>query len=248
MPLRSAGLPRIGVRQTVRGKHVVGAHGPKAKREYQAFNGKKPLPRSGAPSDGQGPSREQLSLPLTVSPLQIVQRFHELARGASGYQPAPRGRELSRAEKLLGTYGFERVNFMIDFAIRQAERTKFQMQTFGAVQQYVTDAIKAYERIKQDEEEEARLRAKRDEVSRQQTEVEHKAEEALRLLTAKERSSLYEEVKKDLAMKCPRVCDWKPEVLESTIRAAMLTRIRRKVWEKGHSSCIAVDYRRHNEP
>jgi hypothetical protein len=202
--------------------------GPKAEREYHAFTGRKLLTRRGAAAREPTPPREQLSLALTLSPLETVQRFHERARGVSGYRPGPRSREVTQAEKLLKAYGFDRVNFIIDFAILQAERTKFHMQTFGATQQYVSDALKAYERMKRDEEEAIRLRSEREEASRLETEAARNADEALRVLPAEEREALYEEVKKDLAMKYRSVYGWKPEVFESTIKAAMLTRLREK--------------------
>jgi hypothetical protein len=70
----------------------------------------------------------QLDLALTVSPLETVKRFHERARGVSGYTPGPGSREVAQAEKLLKAHGLDRVNFIIDFAISRAEHTNFHMQ------------------------------------------------------------------------------------------------------------------------
>jgi hypothetical protein len=138
---------------------------------------------------------------------------------------------VAQAEKLLKSHGLERVNFIIDFAIRSAQQTKFRIRTFGAIHQYVPEALRAYERIKRDEEQAKPPQAQREEVDRQEAEQDHKAEEALGSLTAEERQALYDQVKNDLVMKYPEVHRWKPDIFESTIRAKMAARLRQKADE-----------------
>jgi len=216
--------------------------GPRAEREYRVFSGKKLLPRATAPlphAQGEPPSvtpgqpepASQLNLQLTVSPLDVVRRFHEVARGVTDYKPGPGSREVGHAEKLLKTYGLSKVNFIIDYAIQRAKVTKFHMQTFGAVQQYVAEAVQTYDRIKKDEEQSRSLQLEREEANRREVEGIRNAEEALTALTPQQRETLYEEVKSDLKIEYPQVKAWKPEIFESTIKARMLARIRQKALE-----------------
>lgn len=141
---------------------------------------------------------------------------------------------MAQAEKLLKTYGPDKVNFIIDYAIRKAERTNFHMQTFGAIQQYVPEALKAYDRMRQDEEQGARVQAEREEADRREAEELKKAEELLEGLALEERQALYDEVKNDLVMKYPLVNNWKPDVIEGTIKARMIARLRQKIESSTH--------------
>jgi hypothetical protein len=205
--------------------------GPRAHREHRAFSRKKSLPRAGASGAEPGPPLQQLDLPLSISPLETVQRFHDLARGVPGYTPGPGSREVAQAEKLLKSHGLDRVNFIIDFAIRSAQQTKFRIRTFGAIHQYVPEALRAYERIKRDEEQANQRQAQREESDRQEAQQDRKAEEALRSLTAEERQALYDQVKNDLVVKYPEVHRWKPDIFESTIKAKMAARLRQRTEE-----------------
>lgn len=199
--------------------------GPRAHREYRAFSRRQIPARSGGTTSVPLLPERQLDLALSVSPLETVQRFHERARGVFGYTPGPGSKEVAQAEKLLKAHGLDRVNFIIDFAIRRAEQTNFRMQTFGAIGQYVPEALKAYDRIKRDEEEAKHTQAEREAVTREETEAERNIEQALQALTADEHQALYDQVKNDLIVKYPEVRRWKPEVLESTIKAKMAARL-----------------------
>jgi hypothetical protein len=223
--------------------------GPRAEREYLTFSRKNLLPKGAqaipevaqahtgmVPSTDATPAH-QLGLNLTVSPLAVVRSFHEAARGVTDYTPAQGSREVAQAEKLLKAHGLEKVNFIINYAIRQAERTKFQMQTFGAVQQYVHEALQAFDRIRRDEEEARQIQAEREEAGRRRMEAELEAErkgkELLNALSVEERQALYDEVKNDLLMKFPQVSGWKPEAVEPAIEARMVSRLFQKSQTEG---------------
>ena len=209
--------------------------GPRAEREYRAFSRRQLFPRPVAasrelpeaePRPQSGPAAaDQLDLPLTVSPLDVVRRFHALARGISDYTPGPGSREVATAGKLLKAHGLDKVNFIVDYAIRRAEITKFRMQTFGAVQQYVPEGLKAFDRMRRDEEESSRRREDREEADRREVEAYQKAKEALERLTAEEHQALFDEVKSDLLMKYPIARTWKPQLLETTVKARMVQRL-----------------------
>ena len=218
--------------------------GPRAEREYRAFSRKnllpKPVPARPEVSAVRGATNvlpegadavvpaQQLDLNLTVSPLDVVRRFHEAARGVTDYTPGSGSKEVAQAEKLLRAHGLDKVSFIIDYAVRRAQTTKFNMQTFGAIQQYVPEALKAFDRIRRDEEQVRRAQSEREEADRREAQAIRNAEETLQTLTAEEHQALYEEVKNDLTMEYPQVITWKPDVLESTIRARMVKRLTQK--------------------
>jgi len=206
--------------------------GPRAHREYRVFTQRQALPRP-ASTSRELTTQQQMDLPLSVSPLETVQRFHEIARGIAGYTPGPGSREVAQAEKLLKSHGLDRVNFIIDYAVRSANRTNFRMRTFGAIHQYVPEALRAYDRIRRDEEQAKRTEAKREAATREEADAARSIEETLRALTAEERQALHDQVKNDLVMKYPDVYKWKPEVFESTIKAKMAARLRQKA-EQGN--------------
>jgi len=212
--------------------------GPRAKAQHRVFTRRRTLEarpvlaeRAGDRPHTETGAPPQMELALTVSPLEVVRLFHSLARDVSDYTPDAGGREVRQAEKLLKTHGLEKVNFIIEYAVRRAETTKFRMQTFGAIQQYVSEALKSYDRVRADEEQARRMRAEKEEADQQEAEAIRHAEEALKALTPDERQALYDEAKNDLVMKYPQVHTWKPDIFESTIKARMLARMRRKAEE-----------------
>ena len=73
----------------------------------------------------------------------LVEGFHERL-GHKGQRPNPR--ELGQAGDLIAKYGLERAGFIRDFAIESAARTKYDMQTFGAVLRYSDQALYEFER------------------------------------------------------------------------------------------------------
>jgi len=107
----------------------------------------------------------------------------------------------------------------------------------GAVQQYVHEALQAFDRIRRDEEEARQIQAEREEAGRrrmeEEPEAERKGKELLNALSVEERQALYEEVKNDLLMKFPQVSGWKPEAIEPAIEARMVSRLFQKSQTEG---------------
>lgn len=139
--------------------------GPKAKAEYESFHRKNLGAGKMLPPESQEPSL--MGQPLISSPseampvlqapvklskatsapdlaVQLVQYFHLCARGKSDYVPARTGKEVRQASNLLTLHGESTVRFLIEFATREARKTKFQMRTFGALLQYVDEGLQAY--------------------------------------------------------------------------------------------------------
>ena len=136
--------------------------------------------------------------------MELVRYFHRRARNVEGYELPPGGKEAAQAEDLLQTYGEEAARFVIDYGIRQAEHTKFSMRVFGAIMQYVPDAIAAFEARKSaSAESAARERA---EAARKQATEEwyRKGREALAALSQETRDTLEAEVKADFLSRWPK--------------------------------------------
>lgn len=79
----------------------------------------------------------------------FVNCFHQQL-GRPEHQPS--STELDRALTLLAKYDEEQVMYIIDYAIREAQKTDFLMRSFGAILQYQDEAIQAYMHQKQQHE------------------------------------------------------------------------------------------------
>ena len=77
----------------------------------------------------------------TEDAAKLVESFHHRI-GRDG-QRATR-KELHHAAALVASYGTERAQFIIEYAVREAKATNFRMRHFGAVCSYVEDALGAF--------------------------------------------------------------------------------------------------------
>lgn len=216
--------------------------GPKAEAEYRSFSHRTPaaikLAVRGDEDDRVslplGPSKKQIErnpesnprVTVTDQPLQTVRRFHELARGITGYSPLQGSRELHQAEGLLKRFGRTKVNFILDFAVRSAKTTNFKMRTFGALLQYIPEAIAAYEQAEKREEHTRRAHLEREARERSHDETMKRAQERLKALPPERYDALYNTVKADLSLQFASVIKWKgPAVLEGLIKLKMIERL-----------------------
>lgn len=212
--------------------------GPRARSEFRAFSpddpehsrsaGKHVEPLVAGPRPGRGQPTKQPGKPAQDSGLArpAVQRFHALARNVADYDPDPRGRELRQAEELLANHSPRQLDFLLDYAVRAAARTKFRMRTFGAILQYVPEAMAEYHRIER--EQEARRRADHERQAREQDyEASLRlAEERLRSLDSEQYNALYELVRANLTSQYSRLVTWKgPGILEDSIKLKMAERL-----------------------
>ncbi|MBI1766484.1 MAG: hypothetical protein HYR56_34185 [Acidobacteria bacterium] len=86
------------------------------------------------------PDRELTFNPQTVA---LVRYFHQRLRDVqTDYEP--NRRELEQALQLLCDYGEEAARFLVDFALEEAPKTKFDMQVFGAVLVYEKRAMSRF--------------------------------------------------------------------------------------------------------
>ena len=210
--------------------------GPKAEAEYKAFNGKQlivdgtidvkkakaakkpkhePSAATVTPAATTKADTKRISAPSAA--LQLVQSFHKLARGIDNYQPYSGSKEKTQAEALLTTYGIEKANFVVTYAVAQARKTNFSMQTFGAIYQYLSNAIVEYERQERQQE---RQRAQ-EEAQRQQGDAR------LEALARNQYRALYDKIKKQLLIDIPSLAA-NPEGLQSVIKTEMIRALDRQ--------------------
>jgi hypothetical protein len=214
--------------------------GPKAVAEYRTFNGKTidveaiaietkrktlgtktarsvPVKKERKVATSRTKIKESPGEPSLA--LKLVQDFHKQVRGVDGYQPYIGSKEESQAEALLATYGLEKFQYILTFAIAQARKTNFEMRTFGAIFQYVNDAVAECERR---EQELARQRAQ-EEAARQV------ADRQLQTLSKKEYSTLYKRAKEQILSDLPALASQpESEMLQSLIRTEMLSWLAQK--------------------
>lgn len=91
----------------------------------------------------QGRDVESLRRAAPGPALDLVRHFHQRVHGTDmEYQPTRR--ELEQATQLLAEYGREAASYVVEFACREAPKTKFEMQVFGAVLVYEKRALASF--------------------------------------------------------------------------------------------------------
>jgi len=159
-----------------------------------------------------------------LSPLQLVQYFHTRARGKDSYEPHGT-KEVDQAASLSARYGEEKARFIVDFAIQEAQKTNFKMRTFGALFQYVSDALAEWDYQEIERERVHKLQARVAEETRQQEDEQRGGEELLEQLSPDQFQTLYDVERQRLFERLPQAAQWESPVLEATIRAALINRL-----------------------
>ncbi len=189
--------------------------GPRAHAEFRAFPGRKAKDLFGTREDSleagewrpesRGGARTPfVSAPSKAKAVELVRYFHRRARNVEVYELPPGGKERAQAEDLLRTYGEPGSRFVIDYGIRQAERTKFSMRVFGAIMQYVPDAIAAFEES-QAASAESKAKERREADRKRAIEERYENErKALAALSKENRDALEAEFKADFLSRWPK--------------------------------------------
>jgi hypothetical protein len=161
---------------------------------------------------------------------ELVRRFHKLARGVDQYKVPAGSREAQQADELLRLYGQETATFVVAHAVRQAEKTNFSMRTFGAIAQYIPDAVATFEASKKNEDaKKKRERSSADDKLHAEEEY-RKGREKLNALAPALRDALYKEVKAGILARSSWVKDPDNSPLlgrfvERMIEAGMIERL-----------------------
>ncbi|MFN0085048.1 MAG: hypothetical protein ACKVX9_06650 [Blastocatellia bacterium] len=118
--------------------------GPRAKAEFAYFN-----PRYGEVAISEGRADAAAREGQGSDARELVVYFYQLVHGA-GPDYEPGRKELEQAGRLIRQYGVEAARYVVGYAQREAPKTKFEMQVFGAVLIYEKRAIGAYGKWKAD--------------------------------------------------------------------------------------------------
>ncbi len=214
--------------------------GPKAIAEYKAFNRKHLItePTNGD-TDSNGVGERPFAKPSTSrtrslkknepSPaLDLVQYFHQQARGTKNYQPQPGGKELTLAADVLADYGPEKCRFLVDHATEDARKTNYRMRNFAALNQYVSEALEIWDQRERDRAE--REQREKDEAQRRRAEHAQDQQRVERLTTFKEHSpavyqTIFDQEKAKFLKWLPWASKWEPEALEQAMAANLLKAI-----------------------
>lgn len=217
--------------------------GRKAKAEYATFNRRRL--REGKPSSPDRPLRPMLESSSGIErrkdevanpPLQLVRHFHQLARGKADYQPGAASKEIGQVELLLAAHSPEKIKFIVEFAVKEAQKTKFQMRTFGAIFQYVDEGGQVYEAWRGQQHQQAQLARVEAEQSQREIDEYQQAEAHLKNLSETEYEELYARVKQGLSDRHFAVISkFDAPTFDATIKAGML----RSILEGKPASAIA---------
>jgi hypothetical protein len=205
--------------------------GPKAKAEFKTFNSKQligntivpePVPENDGGNGSETPLRSQAE--------ELLRYFHQRVRGQEGYTAPVRSRERDLALELLELYGAEKANFIVDFAADQAKTTRFQMRTFGALIQYVNEALDAWRQREQAREQNRLQETADNNLHQRETDI---MQMRIAQLDAFHRDSpeayqtLFEQEKAKLIRWLPMAAKWDLKDLETTVRGGMLRELER---------------------
>jgi hypothetical protein len=123
------------------------------------------------------PAEQSQVIPLPVPSRErqeaeeLVRLFHKLFHGSEECYPS--GKPLDHAAILIARHGVTKARHIVEFARREAQRTKFRPATFGAVMQYEARAIKDL-----DDQEQAKRRQLTHRQAQEAKEHRESAEEA----------------------------------------------------------------------
>jgi hypothetical protein len=95
-------------------------------------------------SPSEAEERAEVIPPAMSQAEALVGHFHRVFHGAE--EALPTARALDQAADLIARLGMERARHVIDFAHREAPKTKHRVATFGGVLQYATAALRDFER------------------------------------------------------------------------------------------------------
>ena len=212
--------------------------GPRAQAEFRAFAARKGQDLFGRREDlaleggewrkeprGHA-GRAAVVAPPNIKAVELVQYFHRRVRGVEGYQLPAGSKEALQADDLLRTYGAEGARFAIDYGIRHAEKTNFSMRLFGALMQYVPDAIAAFEERKSGAAEaQGRERAEADR-KREYEKWYAKGRAALAALSKEKRDALEVEVRADFLARWPGSGERsESQFFKRMVESAMISRV-----------------------
>ena len=110
-----------------------------------------------------GGRAEVIPLPLPTKDKQasqaeeLVGHFHRLFHGTDA--TIPTSKALDQATSLIARLGWEKARHVIDFAHREAPKTRHKIVTFGGIIQYTTPALQDFGKMQGEREQQRKARA-----------------------------------------------------------------------------------------
>jgi len=163
---------------------------------------------------------------------ELVNYFHsKLKPDNNNHQPTQK--EIQQAQDLLSEYNEEEIKYIIDYALKEAKKTNFQMCYFGAVLNYVKDAIfQLEEKKKWEEEEKARLKKQR-ELAKLREEYENYKKEKLNSylsqMSSEEKEQEIEKIKQNFLKNFAICRRWDEKTLRDTVEFHFQEEIKKRI-------------------
>jgi hypothetical protein len=130
--------------------------GPKARAEFQAFNGKHSNNDTALDQESVlSPGTSEASAPDDA--LNLVQYFHSRFRHSD--TTTATAKDLELAKSWITQHGIEQARFIVDYSVEEAYSTKYNPSRLSGIQQYAAAAIKKFharEKHRQEEERQQR--------------------------------------------------------------------------------------------
>ena len=128
--------------------------GPKARAEFQAFNGKHSKNDDARNQESVlSPGTSEDSAPDDA--LNLVQYFHRRFHHDEIATPAAKDLDFARA--LIAQYGMEKSRFIVEYSQDAAEATKYKPDMLVGIRKYVEAAIKKFDAREKNRQEEKRI-------------------------------------------------------------------------------------------
>jgi hypothetical protein len=110
-----------------------------------------------------GGRAEVIALPVATQNKQeaqaeeLVRHFHRVVHGTA--EAVPTGKAIDQAASLIARLGWEKARHVIDFAHREAPKTRYKIVTFGGIIQYTTPALQDFEKTQGERERQRKAQA-----------------------------------------------------------------------------------------
>jgi hypothetical protein len=196
--------------------------GPRAIAEFERFNRRLYVEDHSSDLDLSNGNIEKSA---DTDTLKLLAQFHLLARGKRNYQPRPGSVEIKQAEDVIKKLGYDGGIFFLEYALKEAKKTKYQMAQFGGALQYLNEAEnawKAYLLIEREKaaREEALILQEFEWLKREE-ELERRAEERLNSLSVEAYAELAREIHQTIIVRSPGALYWDEETMNVSIRAGI---------------------------
>lgn len=166
------------------------------------------------------------------------------------------------ATSLVAQHGLELTKYIVDFAHAEAQKTKFNIATFGGITQYIDRAVEDYDRHRKEKELEAKRQAEYEEQQKLR-DLEHTYDQyrtaelrhyAKTTMTREQYEALIEAKRQELRAAFPLVAKWSDEALTETARSKahndLFAQIPLMTFEEfctQHPNQVVVDPTQHQE-